>query len=83
MEQIKVSIEILKNDATGDTVTVLKNRNLNDLASILVAFRREQGLCPAIATACGSIAMTHCVAGCEYPIPHAQPRSHTMPDLLL
>ena len=42
MDQIKVTIEILKNDATGDTVTVLKNRNLNDLASILVAFRGEQ-----------------------------------------
>lgn len=41
MEQIKVSIEILKKDATGDTVTILKNRNLNDLASILVAFRGE------------------------------------------
>ena len=41
MEQIKVSIEILKNDASGDTITVLKNRNLNDLASILVAFRGE------------------------------------------
>ena len=41
MDQIKVSIEILKNDASGDTITVLKNRNLNDLASILVAFRGE------------------------------------------
>lgn len=42
MEQINVSIEILKNDASGDTVTILKNRNLNDLASILVAFRGEE-----------------------------------------
>lgn len=41
MEQIKVSIEILKKDETGDTITVLKGRNLNDLASILVAFRGE------------------------------------------
>lgn len=41
MEQIKVSIEILKNDASCDTITVLKGRNLNDLASILVAFRGE------------------------------------------
>lgn len=41
MEQIKVSIEILKNDATGDTITTLHGRNLNDLASILVAFRGE------------------------------------------
>lgn len=41
MEQIKVSIEILKNDASGDIITVLNGRNLNDLASILVAFRGE------------------------------------------
>lgn len=42
MDQIKVSIDILKNDASGaDTIMELKGRNLNDLASILVAFRGE------------------------------------------
>lgn len=41
MDQIKVSIEIIKKDESGDTITVLHGRNLNDLASILVAFRGE------------------------------------------
>ena len=41
MEQFKVTIEIITKDETGDTIHVLKGRNLNDLASILVAFRGE------------------------------------------
>lgn len=41
MEQIKVTIRILKKNASGAPISVLKGRNLNDLASILVAFRGE------------------------------------------